>query len=158
MHRARALATDAYRSLADGQWALTQAIARARAERNPAAEPPRGAKPSRPDIWNGGREEEGIPGRALNFCIKQDVRATRSAARRDAKGNLRPAIVKAEKMHLYAPTLYAYVHRKFGGKGRPVAGEKRDGITHSRHVSLVKPGVTLSIIHAGIDVIFKVKR
>jgi len=29
-------------------------------------------------------------------------------------------------MHLYVPTLYVYVYRKFGEKGRPVEREKRD--------------------------------
>jgi len=84
MHRARALATDAYRSLADGQWSLTQAIARARARRGI---PRRNRLAARSGL---GRisatveeeEEEGIPGRALNFCIKQDVRNALSRSSR----------------------------------------------------------------------------
>jgi len=46
--------------------------------------------------------------------------------RSDANRNLLPVIVKAEKMHLYVPTLYVYVYRKFGEKGRPVEREKRE--------------------------------
>lgn len=66
--------------------------------------------------------------------------------RSDANGNLQPAIVKAEKMHLYVPTLYVYVYQKFGEKGRPVEREKRDRIMYDRHKSLVEDGVTISII------------
>lgn len=35
-------------------------------------------------------------------------------------------IVKAEKMHLYVPTLYVYVYQKFDEKGRPVERKKRE--------------------------------
>lgn len=61
--------------------------------------------------------------------------------RSDANRNLLPAIVKAEKMHLYVPTLYVYVYRKFGEKGRPVEREKRDRIMYGRRKSLVEGGV-----------------
>lgn len=47
-------------------------------------------------------------------------------------------IVKAEKMHLYVPTLYVYVYRKFGEKGRPVEREQRDRVMYDRHKSLVR--------------------
>lgn len=58
--------------------------------------------------------------------------------RSDANRNLLPVIVKAEKMHLYVPTLYVYVYRKFGEKGRPVEREKRDRIMYGRCANLSK--------------------
>lgn len=82
----------------------------------------------------------------LNFCIKQEgvctcyVHTLRALdARSDANRNLQPAIVKAEKMHLYVPTLYVYVYRKFDEKGRPVERKKRELCT-GRHKSLVEGG------------------
>lgn len=63
--------------------------------------------------------------------------------RSDANKNLLPAIVKAEKMHLYVPTLYVYVYQKFGEKGRSVEREKRDRImyVYSRRKSFAEGGV-----------------
>lgn len=58
--------------------------------------------------------------------------------RSDANKNLLPAIVKAEKMHLYVPTLYVYVYQKFGEKGRSVEREKRDRIMYTAGASLSK--------------------
>lgn len=60
-------------------------------------------------------------------------------ARSDANRNLQPAIVKAEKMHLYVPTLYVYVYQKFDEKGRPVE-TKETRIMYGRHKSLVEGG------------------
>jgi len=53
--------------------------------------------------------------------------------RSDANRNLLPAIVKAEKMHLYV-----YVYQKFGEKGRPVEGKNRDRIMYGWCANLSK--------------------